>query len=339
MRDVAERAGVSPTTVSFVLNGRMDFSIPQTTRDRVMRAAAELGYRRNGVARSLVRGTTQTIGVLVPGLDGPFMGDIAQGVQEVCTQREYHVLLAHTRHDPETEAQQVQLLLEHRVDGILCVASALTIEKTAASLADAINERVPCALINDSVPGLPADSIRVDDLGGARAAVEHLIGLGHRRIGHLSGGTRGGPAKDRTEGYRAALAAAGLSVDEALITGESARPDGGYPAMEALLDLSEPPTAVFATNDYLAAEAMQVARRRGLRVPEDIAVAGFGDLDVARYLDMTTVHRDAQAMGSRAAERVLARVDKPELAPQAIILPTHLVVRASSGTGPGKPRA
>jgi LacI family transcriptional regulator len=167
--------------------------------------------------------------------------------------------------------------------------------------------------------------------------MEHLLSLGHRRIGHLSAGTRATSARERGAGYRAALAEAGIPVDEFLIAGDSFQPEEAAAAMAALLELREPPTAIFAANDLMAAAALEVATQRGLRVPDDVALVGYGDVLMARYLRLTTVHQPARKMGLRAAERLFARLEDPELPPEGIVLPTRLVVRATCGASRRNP--
>jgi DNA-binding LacI/PurR family transcriptional regulator len=314
-RDVARLAGVSRTTVSYVLNGRADTAIPEATRQRVLRAAAQLGYRPNGVARSLVSGKTQTIGVIVPVLNSSFSAGIVNGIQQICSRGSlpYRMLLAYSHNDADEEVRQAQMLLEHRVDGLICVAGEHSVVGTTRWLVDAVKEGVPCVVVDDRVPGCAVDYVVSDDFNGARFAVEHLIGLGHRRIAHLSAGTDSSPARERLEGYRAALTAASIAVDERLIAGDSFDPGNAPRAMEYLLDLPEPPTAVFAANDFMAAAAFEA------------------DVSPAEYLRLTTVHQAPEELGRRATERLFERMENPELPPEGIVIPTHLVVRQSCG--------
>jgi LacI family transcriptional regulator len=331
--DVARAAGVSQTTVSFVLSGRTDITIPEATRERVRRVARELGYRPNGVARSLARGCTQTIGVIVPRVDSTFCGQIAQGIQEACIESDYRVLLAHTLHRPEVEARQVDLLLEHRVDGLICVADEWTIGDLPRRVSGVLGEHVPCVVIDDRSLADRVDCVVSDDDHGARLAVRHLLALGHRRVAHLGAGEWTSPARDRASGYRAAMQEAGVEVDEALVVGRSFSMHGAAEAMGALLDRPNPPTAIFAANDRLAAEAVEAIEGRGLRVPEDVAIVGYADMEVAHYLKLTTVHQGTLQMGRLAVRRLLRRIAEPGLAPEVLSLPTRLVVRRSCGAG------
>lgn len=327
--DVARHAGVSRTTVSFVLNGRTDMVIPEETRARVLRSAQELRYRPNSLARSLVRGRTQTVGLIVPGLDSSFTASIVSGVQEELGRHNYRILLGHSQHDPDIEAKQVALLLEHRVDGLICVVGEGTTERMGQWIDEIVGQGVACVLIDDRTFGDRVDCVVTDDRDGAFQAVSHLIALGHRRIGHLSAGFQVSSAKDRHRGYEAALAAAGLPRDAALAAGGTF--EMGAAAVEALLDLPEPPTALFAANDYMAAEALEVVRLRKRRVPDEIAVVGYGDTRVGRYLHLSTVRQDPPCLGRVAARRLLARFVDSRLPPEVIVLPTELLVRESSG--------
>lgn len=329
--DVARRAGLSRTTVSYVLNRRSDVSIPQATRDKVLQAARELGYRPNGIARSLVSGRTYTIGVIVPVLESSFTSDVVNGVEAVCSERQYRLLLAYSHNDPQRERKQAQLLLEHRVDGLIFIPGYRTLPAAYRWLREALAENVPCAIVDDSSSGLPVDYVVSDDRNGATTAVGHLIRLGHRRIGHLCAGDVGSPARERRAGYCAALKAGGLEPAPNLIVGSSFDPASAAASMLQLLDQPEPPTAVFAANDLMAITAIEKVKERGLRVPQDVAFIGFSDFALSQYLNLTTVHRGPAEMGKRAAERLFERIENPHLKPEGRVVPTHLIVRESCG--------
>lgn len=327
--DVAERAGVSRTTVSFVLQGRDDVSITQATRDKVLEAVQELGYKRNRLAGSLMSGKSTTIGVIVPRLDHTFFGDIVQGVSDVCEEHNYRVLLAHTAHSAEQEAKQVNLLEEHRADGLVCVTDEQTIGKIDKWLAAAA-ERMPIVLIDDRSKVHKVDSVISDDLQGVGLLVDHLASLGHRRIGHLAGGSLTSSARDRMAGYRRGLERAGVEFDPELVRGSSFEIDDTGQALRELLATDDPPTAIIAANDIKAGRAMKHLRQLGLRVPEDVAVVGYADEEMSDYLDLTTVHQDGRMMGRLAAERLMGRSQRIE-GPILQVVSTRLVVRASSG--------
>ena len=336
-QDVARAAGVSRATVSYVLNGRMDQSIPEETRRRVERAARDLAYRPNRLARSLQRGRTHTLGVMMPSLCQSFHASVMQGVREVCFEQDYRILLAQPEHEAADGDHVIRLMMEHQVDGLLCVAAESPGNRDRmsrvlfAGLEQALAADLPCVVVDDRSRADRVDCVVTDDTQGARRAVEHLLGLGHRRIGHLSGGEALTTARDRCRGYRQALQAADLTVDEALICGVSFQEEEAVGAMTALLSRPHPPTAVFAANDYLAAVGHRVARSRSLRVPDDLALVGYGDVEMARFLGLTTIQQHPQQIGRTAAERLLERLRHPETVPQALIQPTELVIRASCG--------
>lgn len=337
--DVARAAGVSRATVSYVLNGRMDQSIPEVTRRRVLGAAQALAYRPNRLARSLQRGKTHTLGVMMPSLDQSFHAGIMQGIREVCFEQDYRILLAQPEHEAADGNHVVSLLLEHQVDGLLCVASESPRDTDRmrrvlfTGLEQALSAGLSCVVVDDQSLADKVDCVVTDDVQGARRAVECLLGRGHRRIGHLSGGQASTTARDRAQGYQNALESAGIPIDQSLIAGTSYQEEEAEGAMSVLLDQSDPPTAIFAANDYLAACGWRTARQRGLRIPEDLALIGYGDVEVARFLSLTTVRQNPQQIGRVATGRLLMRLKQPNLSPAALIQPTDLILRASSGSG------
>ncbi|MGQ9881244.1 MAG: LacI family DNA-binding transcriptional regulator [Armatimonadota bacterium] len=337
MVDVAKRVGVSQTTVSYVLSGRKDVVIPEATRERIWKAVKELGYRPNGLARGLVRGKTQTIGVLIPRMDSSFHALIMDGIQEVCTALDYRVLLTDSRHNAELEAKQVEMLLEHRVDGIISIAVAG--EPSGTWVRMLRQEGVPLVIVDEHTFEGEADCVVSDDRRGAQMAVDHLIRLGHRRIVHLCAGSDMSAARDRCAGYLSALQRAGIEPRGEWIRGDSffMPVEHVHRIVEELLDLPESPTALFAANDDLAAEAIQVARKRGIAIPQQLAVVGYGDTEVGRHLHLTTVHQDPRLMGQIAARRLLRRQQAPDLPVECITLPTRIIVRASCGGTPKTP--
>ena len=328
--DVARRANVSRTTVSYVLNGRQDLPIPQETRDRVLRAAADLGYRQNHLARSLRSGKTQTLGVVLPGLDEPYLAEIVHGIETESARQGFRVLLANSQRDPATEARQVRLLLEHRVDGLICLPSEHTLPQMSSWLATVRESDLACVIADDCTFSGHWDCVVSDDVAGARSAVGHLIGLGRRRVAHLAGGQSVSSGRDRLAGYQSALADAGLDADPALVSDDSYDPARVAPAVATLLALPRPPDALFAANDVLAAEALEALRGHGRRVPEDVALVGFGNMSWGRYLRLATVDQDTQALGREAARRLFARLCDPHLPPTRMTLSTRLVVRETA---------
>jgi LacI family transcriptional regulator len=334
--DVARAAGVSRATVSYVLNKRMDQSIPEETRHRVIRAAEALSYRPNRLARGLQRGKTHTLGVMMPSLSQSFHAGIMQGIREVCFEQDYRILLAQPEHEAADGTHIVNLLLEHQVDGLLCVAAESPLDQDQmrrvlfTGLEQALATGLACVVVDDRSLTGKVDCIVTDDTQGARRAVEYLLERGHRRIGHLSGGQALTTARDRTQGYREALEAAGIEPDPLLTAGTSYHEDEAVAATSTILDGIDPPTAIFAANDYLAAWAWRTAQARGLRVPEDLALVGYGDVELARFLGLTTMQQHPREIGRVATERLLARLKQPDMPPESLIQPTDLVRRTSA---------
>lgn len=333
-RDVAEKAGVSLTTVSFVLNRRRNVSIPEATRQRVLQAARELGYRPNSLVRGLVRGRTQTVGVIVPRLDSSFHASIVHGIQEVLNERGYRILLADSEHRFADEEHEVELLLQHRVDGLISVALPDDVpEETLLNwVGSLVADGIAMVVVDDHTAVHLVDCVTTDDALGAQTVVEHLLALGHQRIAHLSAGHAMSTSRSRREGYEHAMRAAGMSVDPCMIAGSSyfMPPHHVRSIFATLMQIDPPPTALFAANDDLAAECLAAAREAGIRVPDELSVAGFGDTAAGHYLDITTIHQDPVSMGRRAAARLLERLDNPDLEPSHIVLPVQLVVRGST---------
>jgi LacI family repressor for deo operon, udp, cdd, tsx, nupC, and nupG len=330
-QDVAERAGVSRTTVSYVLSGRADTSIPEETCARVRQAARDLRYRSNRLANGILRGQTKLLGVVLPHLSHSFYSLLLQGIHEECDRHGYSVLLAHSRNDLKVEQQRVGLLMEYRVDALLCVNYAHYESEAIAWAQETREAGLPCVLLDCLPAGQQLDGVISDDTNGAQVAVEHLIGLGHRRIGHVMGDQRINTGKDRYRGYLQALQKADVEVDDELIIGGEFLFEDGRRAMNALLDLDHPPSGVFAANDTMAEGALDALQARGLQSPQDIALVGYGNLEASRGFGLTTVDQNPVLMGQRAVQCALQRLNSKTHSPQQIVVPTQLVVRRTCG--------
>jgi DNA-binding LacI/PurR family transcriptional regulator len=297
IKDIARAAQVSHSTVSRAL--RDSPLVNAETRALIQKIAEEKGYTVSAVARSLVTRRTNTLGVVVTTIADPFVGEVVSGIEEFAIGHRYSVILATCHADPGRELRAVRSLQERRVDGILVTASRVgalylpTLEET----------KVPIVLINNQHPGEFGYHVSIDNPAGARAVTEHLIALGHRRIAYI--GDRFGLHSDteRCAGYRDSLAAAGIAYDPSLVVTGDSGPQSGLDAMRELLSRAEPPTAVFCYNDMSAYGAMRAARDAGLRIPEDISIAGFDDLFLSSYTDppLTTVRQPKHEMGRDAA--------------------------------------
>jgi len=326
--DVARRAGVSTATVSRVLSG-IGQARPDT-RARVLAAARDLGYRPSGVARSLKLRRTRTVGLIVTDITNPFFPQLVRAVEDAARERDFAVLLCNAAEDPEREAGYLEVLAGRRVDGII-VASAGLGARQAAWITRA---PLPVVLVN-AAAGPAAPTLLSDNVGGARLALDHLIALGHRSIGHVAGPAGNAAAPDRLAGARLALDAAGLGADRLAVAGGDGHVAGGTRATVELLAAVPDLTAVFAYNDLSAIGAIRAIRAAGLRVPSDVSVVGFDDVDLAAYADppLTTVAQDIASLGRRAVGRLFELIDgdvRPGAGSEPTVLPVRLVVRGST---------
>jgi len=304
MADVARAAGVSRTSVSFVLNDRTDVMIPDATRDRIHEAAAALGYRRNAAAQALAKQSTGWFGLVTEIVTAPFAVDVIRGAQERAWADERFLLIAPSDDEPRMETRAIEKLLEQRVEGIIIAATwhrGIDVPDNARD--------VPCVLVNcfDKSGVLP--SVVPDEVGGGRSAARVLLDAGHRRIGHIT--LRPGiPAQvGRLQGFRAELAEAGIALPDELVRHGDDNADSGYSAAHELLDLAEPPTAIFCGNDRMAMGAYDAVKERGLRISEDISIVGFDDQEIlAAHMrpDLTTVALPFAEMGAAGVSMLTA---------------------------------
>ncbi|HEU0076955.1 MAG TPA: LacI family DNA-binding transcriptional regulator [Longimicrobiaceae bacterium] len=333
IRDVAARAGVSIATVSRVLNG--SGPVREETRARVEQVAAELNFTPHGAARSLITRRTDTFGVVLPDLFGEFFSEVIRGMDPLARGNGYHLLLS-SSHDNLREIEFALQAMRGRVDGLIVMSPNVA----AQALEPCLPGDVPVVLLNcEAAAGGARHAINVDNFGGARAMVLHLAGLGHRRIAMVGGSAGNFDARERQRGYLAALAEAGIAADPALEAAGDFTERGGYRAAEALARLDPRPTALFCANDSMAVGAMSALRAAGLRVPADVAVAGFDDIPIARYIDpaLSSVHVDVHRLGALAVGMLCDTLGKETPHPPVHeMLPTRLVIRRSCGaTGPG----
>jgi LacI family transcriptional regulator len=329
VRHVAERAGVSTATVSRVLAGQNGVS--EELSARVWQAARELNYQPNRIARNLRSGATRTVGVVIPNIENPFFTSVVRGIEGVLQAADYTLLLGNSDERPEREQLYLSTLRAEGVAGIIFVP----IDSRADAYRQLIDAALPVVAIDRAPAALSADYVTADNVAGARAAVEHLIRFGHRRVGLITGPEGYSSATERRAGYEQALAAAGLPVLPELIHHGDFRESGGYRAMGELLSLPEPPHAVFAANNLMTLGALRMIHERGLRIPDEMAVVSFDDMPwaISLHPPLTAVAQPAHEMGASAAELLLTRIQKPDRPARRITLQTELVVRASCGSG------
>ena len=329
IKDIARAAHVSHSTVSRAL--RNSPLVKPATSAIIHKIAGEQGYTVSAVARSLVTRRTNTIGVVVTSIADPFVGEIVNGIEEVALAHDYSLFLATCHADPAREVRAVRSFQERRVDGILVNAS-----RVGALYLPLLEEmKVPIVLINNEHPGQFVHSVTIDNLNAGRVAARHLVELGHKRIGYL--GNRFGLQADmeRFSGYRQILEEADIGFQPELVAHGDGRPEGGMSAMERLLALPEPPTAVFCYNDMEAIGALRAVREHGLTVPGDVSVVGLDDLFLASYTDppLTTIQQPKHQMGRLAVEILLQLLSggKPD---SHVTLAGTLIVRQTTAPPP-----
>jgi len=332
LRDVADLAGVSPRTVSNVVNGYA--RVAELTRQKVERAIAELGYRPNVLARHLATGRSGQIVVVVPYLDTPYFAELLQAVIPVARDAGYNVLIDQSDGDREHEGQFIgQASHRSLFDGM--IYSPLGLSQEDLSNRD---PALPLVVLGERTSEASFDHVGIDDVAASTEAVQHLIGLGRRRIAAIGDQPypTGEAAQRRTTGFRAAHASAGLPIDESLIvqTPRFNRVDGAI-AMEVLLKQDNPPDAVFCYSDLVAAGAIHTALRLGFRVPEDIAVIGYDDIEDGRYglPTISTISPDKQAIARMAVERLVLRINSKEPVPGVDLRAGHRLVARQSTVG------
>lgn len=326
IRDLAEAAGVSVTTVSQILNGKGErFSIE--TRQRVHQLQEDLGYVPDFNARNLIMKSAQTIGVLVPNLGNPFFSMFIRGVQQTSRERHFIPLIFGANHDEQLESYYLQELIKRAVDGLIIASASITGEAIDNILK---KNGIPYLLI-DQNGGPSVDRIRVDDEQGGQLAARHLLTLGHQRIVVVMPEHPTQNLRIRLAGFKAQLVDQQIPLaDSAVITSPMTKL-GGYQATAAVL--AQHPTAVFAINDETALGLMRGLHEQGVRVPDDISVLGYDDIDLDEYVvpKLTTIHQPVVTMGQQATELLINRVRNQRQSAQMVDLPVVLKQRESTG--------
>ncbi|MEZ3501594.1 ribose operon transcriptional repressor RbsR [Pantoea sp. KPR_PJ] len=327
MKDVARLAGVSTSTVSHVINNNRFVS--EAVREKVDRAIKALNYAPSALARSLKLNQTQTIGMLLTASSNPFYAEVVRGVEDSCYERGYSLILCNTAGDEERMNRSLETLLQKRVDGLLIMCT---------------ESHLPSATILNRYPSIPAvmmdwapfegrgDIIQDNALVGGELATQHLIDRGYRRIACISGPLDKTPGRMRLQGYYHAMEKNGLVIPDGYVVNSDFEFQGGYNAMTELLALQTPPQAVFASNDAMAVGVYHALFQAGLRIPHDIAVIGYDDIELARYLTppLTTIHQPKDELGQLAIDTLIHRLSDPDASQQTLELTPELVARAST---------
>ncbi len=323
--DIAKKAKVAPSTVSRALQDHP--RIGAKTKQLIQALAKEMDYVPSTVAKSLIANRTWTIGMVLATIDDPFMGRVVEGVEQIAIEAGFNVFLSTSQNNRERELAIIDVLQQRRVDGIIVIASHLF--DRYARYVD--RSKVPIIVINEQDPGKTIHFVTVDDVQGACLAVEHLIALGHRRIGYVSNINRPKSNQHRLKGHQDALAAAGIAFDPALIFTSNDIEDNakrGEVSLEPLLAAGA--TAVFCYNDTTAIGVLAACYKRGIVVPDNLSVIGFDDIDMAAYTipPLTTIRQPRFELGQRAMQMMLDLLDGQE--PDNQILPGELVVRQTT---------
>lgn len=322
--DVARAAGVSTATVSQVLSGQRP--VAQETRDRVTEVIASLGYRPSALGRGLRTKHSNVIGVVLPDLANPFYPALVRGLQDRLYASGYHTMVCNTDGDPVHERELIADLLDYQVDGLIVTTFTLT----GAQVADARAHGTPLVFIG---PGEGVDHVYTDDCSGAAEMTRYLLDAGYASVGHLAGpvvpGAPSGPASRRLAGYTTAMGERGLPTE---VVHTEFTLTGGAKAFGEMAERGSLPRALFCANDLIAIGALDAALDRGLRVPEDLAIAGFDDIEAASLVRprLTTVSHPAGDLGSTAAELLLARIEHRTAGPAAVKVQLHIHRRGSA---------
>jgi len=328
IRDVARQAGVAPITVSRVINQAA--GVNAATRARVQQVIDEMNYVPNTLAKSLRSRQSRLLALMLSDITNPFWTTVARGVEDAASEQGFHVILCNTDEDPAKEATYLNLLLQRRVDGIIIAPTTNDLQRLAALK----RQQTACVLIDRRVAGFKADVVYGDSGEGARRLVAHLIELGHRAIALINGPATISPAGDREAGYRAALTAGGLPVDDTLILSGDFKQTSGYQLARQLLAREPRPTAIFAANNFIAVGVLQALSEAGLRVPDDLSLVCIDDVPHASAIDpfLTVAAQPAYEMGATAARLLMERLAaQRNLRPRTVVLPPELIIRRSSG--------
>lgn len=329
IKEVAARAGVSSATVSHVINGTRFVSEP--VRAQVQQAMDELGYQPNALARSLRSGYTHTLGLILPDSANPFFAEVGRSIEMAAFEAGYSVVLCNTENDLEKESLYIDVLTKKQVDGMIFVATG----EQGDSVEKLLKMALPVVVMDRDFPGLEMDLVRADNRQGGFLATQHLIALGHTRIHCIAGPSNLTPSAQRVTGYRQAMQAAGLPVEPGAVSHGDFHPQSGWEAARRALAGPNPPSAIFACNDLMAMGVLRAAAGLGRRVPHDLAVVGYDDIDLASYTipPLTTIQQPTAEMGRAALQFLLARIHDKQAPAQQTRLPVSLVVRGSCGGG------
>jgi DNA-binding LacI/PurR family transcriptional regulator len=318
------------TTVSKALRDHPDISTK--TKHRVLSLAEELDYHPNSIAKSLKRQTTSTLGVIVPSIMNDFFAAVISGIEEIAYGREFNTVVCQSNESSDREAIQVGAMISNRVAGVLVSVAQTTSSGTHFKALQ--RQGIPLVFFDRVCDDIETDRVVDDDYGGALQVVRHLLQSGYRNIAHAAGPQNTSVGRERRRGYLDALAESGMAIDPELTTYGGLEEKDGVAALQQLLSRARMPQAIFAVNDPVAIGVYTGAKRRGLKIPRDIALVGFGDTRLSSYLDppLTTVRQSPYELGKAAAHMLLRRIENPgrQLRTETEVIETELVLRNST---------
>lgn len=327
MKDIARLAQVSTSTVSHVINGSRFVS--DEIREKVMRIVAELNYTPSAVARSLKVRETKTIGLLVTATNNPFFAEVMAGVEQYCQQHQYNLIIAATGGDAKRLQQNLQTLMHKQVDGLLLMCGD---SRFQADIELAIS--LPLVVMDWWFTELNADKILENSALGGYLATKALIDAGHRKIGIITGNLKKSVAQNRLQGYKNALSEAKIALNPHWIVESHFDFEGGVLGIQSLLTQSSRPTAVFCCSDTIAVGAYQAIQQQGLRIPQDLSIMGYDDIELARYLSppLSTICQPKAELGKLAVEALLQRIKNPNENYRTLVLEPTCILRGSIST-------
>ena len=330
IRDVAERAGVATSTVSHVINGTRN--VDPVLAKRVHAAIAELDYRPNALARSMRRGQTHTVGLIIPDIANPFFGELSRALEDATLEAGYSTIICNSDGDEHKESGYLEVLLSKKVDGLVLVGDS----RTSDSLRHAVEQGPPTIAVDRDVDDLLVSQVMVDNVGGGLIAGRHLLDLGHRDVGVIAGPDGLGTSAKRLQGFSRALAEAGVGTGNGRVFRGDFRAASGRAAINRWLDSGSLPTAVFAVNDLMAIGALSAAHAAGVDVPSELSVVGFDGIPFGADVSpaLTTVTQSTAAIATAAVELLLERMRDREAPPRKAEFSVSLVVRESSAEVP-----
>lgn len=326
IREVANLAGVSSTTVSHVVNKSRFVS--EKVRLRVLAAMEELEYRPNALAQSLRSGHTHTIALLLPDSANPFFAELGRAIEREAFRAGYNVILCNTEADFEKENIYIEVLMKKKVDGVVFCS----VGSRKDSFRELSSSKLPVVVLDREVSETNMDTVVCDNRQGGYLATRHLLELGHRRIGCIAGPSQITPSAERVTGYRAALVEAGVSFDEGLVIRGDFHPETGLLATRTLLKLTKAPTAIFSCNDMMALGVLRAAAEFGASVPGDLSIVGFDDIELASYSipSLSTICQPKAEISSTVVKLLLERIADKKLGARRIVLPVSIIVRKST---------